>query len=390
MAPTSQLELTFICDVANYDTGLLAVQPFLTDSHPRVAKCSIRLCDKRNARLTDLAEKAVRHLVGQHVEPAHQTSLTKHCGFQDLPTKVRQRILSFTNLVTPDHEVEWSPKYHMFLRKQPSRDCQPADCPDRRLLHIENDHGRCAQACQEGTTIVFKSDIDGCDACVCPAYHAAFSSFRECQCWRPPTDFFLVSHEFQKDAQEVFWSRNKFVISSDIKENGFHADITSFPGRLPITTFLMDIVPRPALRHLRSIEIVYGAFVEDAITDFCPNDSPELQSFIGALRAAREMIDLPKLRLQVVFAPNTHREYEDMIRYKYCFWRCLFPLLLWRGMGKFFIYIRNCPYSQVHHLTEAWEESLESVIMGDDYDSERLGKREYGFGNWIIAVAEDG
>lgn len=145
----------------------------------------------------------------------------------DLPAELRYQILEYTDLITPVKEVEWNPRdgYYMRCRNDscthywgpwfaqlacPSMaDWVPNDhvpC-DQGLYHHSYQFRNCWQsladrACRRG--------------CFCRRHHAAYSLStpgRQCICWLPPQPLFLVSKQLYQDAQFIFFSQNRIIIT---------------------------------------------------------------------------------------------------------------------------------------------------------------------------------
>jgi hypothetical protein len=105
----SRLQLHFFCDVDDLEAGMRAVEPFL--SMPTLADCSIRLGQKANLALQDLARKTATGAVGCYSDEPRSPF-----RFLDLPQELRLQILEYTDLVTPLCEVERNPKSGFYVR----------------------------------------------------------------------------------------------------------------------------------------------------------------------------------------------------------------------------------------------------------------------------------
>jgi len=68
----------------------------------RLRKCHVRLNEKYNQQLADIAERAV--LLSTRHHPCNLAAFR----FMDLPPELRQHVLSYTDLVAPLHEVQWT------------------------------------------------------------------------------------------------------------------------------------------------------------------------------------------------------------------------------------------------------------------------------------------
>ena len=54
--------------------------------------------------------------------------------------------------------------------------------------------------------------------CFCRRFHAVSSSM--CHCWSPPRSLFLVCRDILNDARKIFFSKNRFIITSSKGPNG--------------------------------------------------------------------------------------------------------------------------------------------------------------------------
>lgn len=272
-----RLELFFVCDI---DTGnpyaleaaRLALAPLIL--FPRLKDGHVRLCKKPNYLLQQMAQEAVLQACGR-ASPARRGTVNRNVpsALTNLPPELRSRILEYTDLVTPWKEVTWSRQNHGYqvihalcFAYSPHKDCQP------------DVHGGCQLiTCDPGLGPDLSSGPRiGC--CFCRVRHSAFSS--RCNCWAPPTDLFLICRTLYRDAQFIFFSRNRFIV------HDFHArepwflpyeqydDDPATPnvavtntevcypfGRLAASEFLRDIVPSYYLAYLRFIELVFPPYV---------------------------------------------------------------------------------------------------------------------------------
>jgi len=75
--------------------------------------------------------------------------------------------------------------------------------------------------------------------CYCRARHSAASTIYRCDCWAPPTAFFLASRALREDAILVFFGMNRIVVVPE------HATMQSqaynaFGRRLPALGFFQS------------------------------------------------------------------------------------------------------------------------------------------------------
>lgn len=207
----SHMRLNIIGDCTNLVMAHQVVRPM--ERFPNLAECAIRLGQSRDSALLRLAETTVLKLT----DP---TSASPQSPFRyaELPRELRRQILWHTDLVA-GFVLEWNGYGHQ--RKT-----------ERRLRPFEGSHVRCCTRCS-----------DAVEACCCLVNHAAFSS-RQCICWRFPAALFTVSKEFKRDATELFYSANRFLIWEFLPQEYHRSDISE-------TLLLLRRMPAYALKHLR-------------------------------------------------------------------------------------------------------------------------------------------
>ena len=338
----SRLKLYFTCDTQDYETAKLVAKPF--SQMPTLKDCAIRLARGPNRDLQQLAEEVVIRATGVW---SHRFS--SHFRFMDLPKELQLRILEFSDLVTP-YEVEWCP----------GQGFRPARSP-----------GSC---------------MDSWEGCYCSRYHAAFSS--KCHCWSPPSALFLVNRDMRKDATEIFYSKNYFVI---LPRGGYYEPALATPDRVEASLFLAR-VPSYVVRYLRSVEIVFPAFEED----YLRSDEKGYQDWLNTIDYIAKHANLSELSLTIYmsdihegtlipFRSGLNREQKLTILRMYG--RTLRPLARLRGLRDLFIHLtwpvdrQKWPVSDKEwefraRETRKMEQKLEQLAMGDDYDSISRGKHD--------------
>lgn len=366
------LKLHFICDVVDLQTGFVAVQPFLKETQPPLAGCSIRLCRKVDINLQRLAERAVRN-VTHGVSDRTQDDMfekTSSSTFRilDLPSELQHHILSFTDLVTPFGEVEWNPSTGMYyryrfgdgLREPTYRACWEFSYPS---------------------------------GCYCRSYHSAFSNIHRCQCWAPSTPIFLVSKAIREVALQVFFGLNRFIVTSGVTWNC----ACEPPERLPISIFLKGVIPADGYQFLRFLEVVFPPFGQEGPVDYCAPTSAAWRDWVRTLDYVKDKLDLPKLTVRVYFASwlpadgpediPPYRAYIDkndayVRAVKKSYLDVILPLKRFRGLKGFFAHL-PCPteYAEGPHQGRvlklvSLEREAERVVMGYEYDAFSAGKSD--------------
>ncbi|KAK4139797.1 uncharacterized protein C8A04DRAFT_15528 [Dichotomopilus funicola] len=317
----NNLCLSVVCDldpahenalkVAKQIAAPLAVFPQLKDCHIRFSK----LWDRQ---LQSLACDTV-HKARAHTLPLSSAQSTKRTGLACLPPELRIRILEYTDLIPPWKEVSWSRQDQKYLLNHPicdldgRRDLSPnGACPPD--VH----HGCLLHQCHGGAAM-FQPDYDTHPGCFCRRRHGAFSS--RCRCWTPPTYLFLICRDLCRDAQYVFFSRNRFIVHDfhatppdeipPVQHEPPPADNSSslqkyYPfDRLAAAEFL-DVVPDHCLGHLRFLELVFPPYAphgwprtnHPALTDWALT-TKKLRHALEASRNSLQQSPVLKIRFIV-------------------------------------------------------------------------------------------
>ena len=252
------LELYLISDVLDHETALQIVHPII--KFAKFKRCVIRLCHDRDPALERLAEATAIRAIGGQQPPDFNPP---HLSFLDLPREIRNQVLQYTDLITPMKEVMWNPKDGYSV-------CYCISTWDEEAEGFF------------GTTSAISHSFKfrNCWAtsrlgCFCRRFHAVSSSSPMCHCWSPPTSLFLVCHDILDAARMLFFSNNRFIITSS---NGPTAIAETTPERLEASVFLTDIVPFSSLHWLRSVELVFPPFEDDYLRATEPAYSDWLQT----------------------------------------------------------------------------------------------------------------
>ncbi|KAH6678137.1 hypothetical protein B0J14DRAFT_316038 [Halenospora varia] len=202
-----KLKLTFICDVANFESATNIIQAL--SMLPTLKECSIRLGRKNNHELQAFS-RTTSALMINAVQP--RTSFP----FNHLPPELRLRILSFTDLVSQD-------VCHKNFNRLVIR--------NGKLLKSNAINANAMLCC----SVCTNTGID----CCCPSLYAASSA--SCRCRIIPFELFLVSKQMYNHATEVLYSQNIFEFKQDAEET---------------FAFLNDI-PRTSLKQIRQVEFSF-------------------------------------------------------------------------------------------------------------------------------------
>jgi len=200
-----KLKLSVVCDTLDYATAKQITEPLL--DLPHLSECSIRLGQIPDACLKDLAQEAVYQLTAQ---AEHNPRL--FFNFSALPPEIQIQILGYTDLVSLD-SITWVHK--------------------TKLDFIS--------CCLQCTSTL--------ESCCCSPLHAAYTSMT-CCCWVIPSSLFLVGRKVRDQALKIFFSRNRFEIWPEKREDE--------PRLQPDSTHVLDFLqalPAAALQYIRSLHI---------------------------------------------------------------------------------------------------------------------------------------
>lgn len=286
------LNLTVVCDVCPTDAGVQIATSVVSSilRLPKLRHLSIRLCQQPDPRLNQLAHDTVlqaRHTISSLGEKSITRIIPSSSRLLDLPTELRLRISSYTDLITPWTVVAWSSKHGGFLAGHIYCDdlaFAGSSCPPS--LHHGCQFSRCY--------ITYPKPSDGC---FCRLQHSAFSSATACKCWAPPQPLFLVCKTLREDDQAVFYASNRFVVHDNGQSIARNATAV-------VSSFLRSVVTADALRHLRFLELVLPP---DAWPE-AGNDAVALQAWTETIDWARGKMNVAALTIRVVVALDNEIE----------------------------------------------------------------------------------
>jgi hypothetical protein len=339
----ADLELNIICNVEDSNAAKPIVD--LLQSPLQISNCAIRLHEKPSVTLEELAKQTVLRVTGQQA-----VSPTPFRYF-DLPAELRLRILEFTDLVSPYHDVQWI---------------------DLCGYHLQDGYRRSKVSCSYG------------DFC---RNHGAV--FPICVCFQNPTPLFLVCRAMLQDATKVFYSSNRIVILPNPTFLG-PDEAASAPF---LTSKLFNKLDLSCLVYLRDLEIVLSgdSYVGEGI-----DMEKEIQhNWVPALQHTRKL----SLRLYLghedypcptkLFSHDLRASLLRLFRRQE---QILRPLRAVKSLDTFFVHVVS-PYDTGELLEEArpqlvedlqaQEKNLEAIVMGDQYDSTTMGKWKPELSRWL-------
>lgn len=358
------LQLSFVCDLAhkNADWARDIVAPLT--GFPELKACHIRLSRDPLSALQNIAKDAVLSRT-THISVDPPWAASPHDALLEsimqvtrpqaldsrllaLPREIRFKILEYTDLVTPWKEVTWNREhpdyfypYTTHLKVVGSREDRLHPCYDIERLQCVSgyEEGRgveklwpCPPERHHGCqfTNCAHRYPDPSPGCFCRVKHSAYSS--TCQCWAPPTALFLVCHKLLADANAIFFSNNSFRIHDwegyraaayPVKhwlENRLHkytqrpsvrAPLTAYPfPELAASHFLTKVVPEESLGDLRSLILVFPAYV----SDLWPGSGHSImQEWATCIKWVRHKIKARTLTLRIIMeADSPKKTYLDL------------------------------------------------------------------------------
>lgn len=336
---SQKLDLKLIHDIEEEDADWLSIEPLETLT---LAKCTLRVSDRPNEKLKDIARSAVHYIT--RTDPI----LLGCFRFLDLPTELRQHILSFTHVVVPHDGIEWCSQFKFHL-----------------IGWHRSDRSLCSDFCARSA--------------VYPA----------CACWTSPTTLFMVSRLMLQDASTTFFSSNRFVIDDSEGSERHLLDFRPKPSEKPFdaSTFLRQIVPLDSLAHLRDLEIAMPGKDHDFLSvdpkaidkweSTIQYVAPHLKRLTLTARlgvAGRRSSELRQLEGFQASLKRLFQANEPMVR----------PLSQLQCLNAFFVRARS-PFGcsqwamgEVETSFRKHEQHLEALVMGSAYDSHKHGKPNDG------------
>lgn len=204
----SCLKLFLTCDVADIEIAEEVVQPLL--QLPTLQDCAVRLGSHYIRTNVDCSQ-LLTELARRTVDKVTARSGQRNFRYQDLPKEIQVRILGYTELVTPC-DLVWAFNTDVARQiKSPYYELRTFRCPS---------FPSCCQDCSPDS-----------QPCACWSGQAAFST--TCTCWKFPLSLFLVNHDMRKDAEMIFYSRNRFLLHPRRWKNSEHLEIYNFLRHLP-------------------------------------------------------------------------------------------------------------------------------------------------------------
>lgn len=206
------------------------------------------------------------------------------------------------------------------------------------------------------------------------------------------------------DAEEVFFRMNRVVV---LHSGGKHFVATHTPAQLEASFFLKSVIPSRNLAFIRFLELAFPPFEDD----YLQTTEPAYQDWIETIDHLQAHMNLSRLtlriymrdqipawfgRLEVPFRANMTKDRIGTIIGKY--FTILCPLRRLEGLHRLFLHLavpnersRSGTIVRLQRRAEIVERTAERLqrfveirIMGEDYDSTRLGKYQLADSQWRV------
>lgn len=349
-----RLKLNFVCDIQSWDGVNMNIVKLVLDGLlilPRLASCSIGLCERYCREVQPMAEETCLKLTG-HTE----SRIYDPFPFRRLPHTLQMEVLRYTGLVSPHH------LYYDPITNQP------------RVQHIRNpvaEH-RCFYKWP-----AMERTIGHC--CHCRDRCTGYST--SCFCMTFPSALFAVDQQMEQDARRLMYMENIWLLK-------------------PISSGSLRSQPhRSSYNMMRFMEYTHN------LTLVCLGYLPDPKKPASAWRPWCElletfaMVEPQRLALTILLDHPRDKHGRLPLDIDAYIWRqhnlalqAVWQSLQYGKYGKrykdFFVSIRGneaffddhvgiveytCP--ETHGDMEPWEMMMEKMIMGDDYDSRTRGKK---------------
>jgi len=328
-----------ICDCTNRETAELVVEGLL--ALPPLKDCAIRLGKEPHIQLKSLTESTLLYLTGR-------SSSQDQFPFLDLSRELQLMVLSFTNLVTDSNIICTESGFYQY------RSCR------NNGFAVAMD------------SVMDYESIGSFTKCFCSQAHAAFNI--RCTCEDYPWSHFLVSREYRQVALEVFYGQNRFSVRWDVPHP--QAEHRDYALNLPILWCL----PKVSLPFLKFLVLE----IDSAIPEYSLRNPESWQQWLQSLATLRQNANLPALTMDIrmeepfwhssidIHPANLDARYAMDMRETYT--QFCAPVAMLRGLKALFIWMNwNKDFGVVDGRQEQ-EQALETLVMGESYNSEKLGK----------------
>jgi len=319
-----KLKLSVVCDTIDYATAKQITKPLL--ELPHLSEFSIRLGQLPDASVKNLAQDVVYQLTAQA-----EHNPRPFFNFSALPAEVQTQILAYTDLVSLD-SITWIHKTNLEF----------------------------ISCCLQCTSTL--------ETCCCPPLHAAYTSMA-CCCWVMPSALFLVSRKVRDQALEIFFSRNRFEIWPERREDE--------PRLQPDSTHVLEFLqalPAVALRYIRSLHIKVRLLEYQVVgpgTEFQSNWNTTIDFISRNLEIPQLCLSIQDvggraMRISYYTTGYTDAESAEDDEFEWQLYQHLAaPLAVLKGLRDFAIrFSRSGSFGRFHAERER---ILERRVLGDAY-----------------------
>ena len=311
----SSLNFAFTCPSADLDPELAKQLLASLEWLPPLRGCALSIGGQPAASLRPLVQATAAQLL-------KLPATSGQFPFEKLPKELRMKILEQTNLAPKKHASSAYGVLQVF-------------CWNGRL----RDLGKCCSRCN-----------DCLESCCCLWLPAAYS--RTCSCTYPPTALFKVNRQMSCEAQDVFFSKNLFILTAPLSSTSF-----------------LDVLNDTQLARIRRLEIYF--WQQECWWDLLEKEHP--MRWYRLVDTMKAKLDIRRLELRVNFfgicrneSTNTPRRKTPLLRMSK---QVLAPLRQLNGLLKLFIYC----------FSDKLDAEDETEIMGPAYDSAKEGKPPGGY-----------
>lgn len=354
-----RLALYVICDCADATTARMIVKPLLL--LPALRDCGIRLAVQAEEEISALAKDTALSLT--HTQ---RPEIPPPFPFLDLPKEIQLRVLRFTPLVN-----------------------FTVICAQNRLYY--------GVSCHQGGKVAENTDHACVDPrpllqCFCGCAHSAFNFRCNCKDKIFPRSLFFISKAFKDAAMQVFYSKNKFVVSMEgnisripgpnsrsrllAEENIEQTDDRSTDSIIPgLANF-----PQSSLKHLTKLQLRFPWHELKYLHQNHPGwkywlDTIDLlsrEANLGAVTLDLHFNESFYSDLQIHKDSKFNPEYESHMLQTYkTFVRSMAALC---RVKRLFIHLNWDTSFEVSDQRVEYEGMLEKSVMGENYDAWKYGK----------------
>ena len=327
--PPNRLRLCLICDVKDVESAQEVIKPMR--QLPILSACSIRFSTATDHNLRCMAIKTALELTGR------DSSLPLLPRLPQLPHEIQIQILQHTDLVAP-HDLRWAPEQGLFcLSQSPNEE----DSVCAQNPYALNPCELCVGVHKPRHELERQLPKNACAS--------------QCRCWRFPTELFLVSSTYHRDARRIFYSSNHFYVYGGTKTSLYERDMCP--------RFIQQL-PWNARRYLRSLQFLLPE------TARWPERDWKEEVYILS-----RSVDLSRLTITIDESLWRNRDWPSTEASDESAWErtqgVVEPFMKLARLKNFYVHLG---YPMNEELRSRRERILERRVMGGDYDSKKRGK----------------